>query len=749
VTPSPRLEALSAVRIYLGMTMSSRRIGTYQITDYIGSGGFGSVFKAEDTNTPGRIVAVKELHKKHTRNQQIKQRFFQEAVAMARLDHPNLPRLYTFGEDNGSYYLVMEFISGKLLSDDIHDAGPMRPDRAVTVLSQVVDALSYAHRNGIIHRDLKPDNVILVGDGGSLKIKVLDFGIARMVGGESLTLAGEGFGTPTYMSPERISGAGGDDPRMDLYSAGIVLYEMLAGKAPFESKATDPALYWAEMRDLHHTEPLPALDTLGVPAQLEHVATRATAKRLENRYQTADEMLADLKSLSGISRDAATILVNNAVNSARLLLSTAPGAAEVYVDDALHGTSDARGKILIDGLTAGLHTVRVLKEGFNEYRINVALEEGRQTDLQVALPARATVAMPAAENTAAGGFETLKLQGADETRTALLVVESLPAGSAVFIGSNFVGQAGEDGRATIRLTPGSHELRATAPSGATGTSVISVAAEDTGALKTMTLPLASANVTSSAAVTKPTGRGRQIAAAAVVILLLALASAAYFVLRGPNRSRAQVESAAANPVASSAEPASPGQQAQAKDDQQASEDRKKAADDRKQAAQELAAIEAEKKAEAKAQSKAENKNASLLPPTLATPPIIVPAPADALPEPEHRSSTPGRDGCVVITVKDADGIPAQGMRVAVTEPDNGGILHNGRTGPKGRYHDCGFTPGHRIRVSVFGPRGAMLGSQQSVVSAGTNFIEIRGEQTLEDSRPQIGPGRRRPPFKRP
>jgi serine/threonine-protein kinase len=733
--------------------MSSRRIGTYQITDYVGSGGFGSVFKAEDSNTPGRIVAVKELHKKHTRNQQIKQRFFQEAVAMARLDHPNLPRLYTFGEDNGSYYLVMEFISGKLLSDEIHDAGPMRPDRAVSVLTQVVDAVSYAHRNGIIHRDLKPDNVILVGDGGSLKIKVLDFGIARMVGGESLTLAGEGFGTPTYMSPERISGAGGDDPRMDLYSAGIVLFEMLAGKAPFESKATDPALYWAEMRDLHHTEPLPALAPLGVPPELERVATRATAKRLEDRYQTADEMLADLKSLSGISRDAATILVN----SARLLLSTAPGAAEVYVDDALHGTSDARGRILVERLSAGLHSVRVLKEGYNEYRINVALEEGRQTDLQVALPARATVAMPPAESTAAGGFETLKLQGADETRTALLVVERLPAGSALFVGSNMVGQAGEDGRATIRLSPGSHELRATAPSGATGTSIVSVAAEDTLALKTVTLPLASAKVTSvaaataPAAVSKPTGRGRQVAAAAVVILLLALASAAYFVLRGPNRSRGQVESAASSvPVASSAEPASRGQQPQAKDDQQASEGKKKAADEHKQAAQEAAAIEAEKKAEAKAQSKAENKNASSQPSAPTRPPIVVPAPADALPEPEHRSSTPGRDGCIVVTVKDADGMPIQGARVTATEPDNGaGTFHNGRTGPKGRWHDCGFTSGHQVHVTVFGPRGAMLGSQQPVVAAGTNFIEIRGERNLEDNRPQVGPGRRQPPFKRP
>src|SRR5215216_7416707 len=132
--------------------MSSRRIGNYQITDYIGSGGFGSVFRAEDVTTPGRVVAIKELHKKHTRNNVIKQRFFQEAVAMARLDHPNLPRLFTFGEDNGSYYLVMEFLSGRQLSDELQE-GPLPPATAIETVKQILEALSYAHRNGIIHRD--------------------------------------------------------------------------------------------------------------------------------------------------------------------------------------------------------------------------------------------------------------------------------------------------------------------------------------------------------------------------------------------------------------------------------------------------------------------------------------------------------------------------------------------------------------------------------------------------------------------
>ena len=195
---------------------------------------------------------------------------------------------------------------------------------------------------------------------------------------------------------------------MDLYAVGIVLFEMLTGKAPFESKATDPALYWVEMREMHQSEPLPSLAPLGVPESVERVALRATAKRLEDRYQSAEEMLEDLRRISGsTAADAATVVLSNS----RLHLTTTPAGAEVYVDDSLRETPDAiRGKLVVDGLTAGLHRVRVVKEGFNEYRINVALEEGRQTDLQVAIPARATVAIPTAENTAAGGLETLNFR---------------------------------------------------------------------------------------------------------------------------------------------------------------------------------------------------------------------------------------------------------------------------------------------------------------------------------------------------
>jgi len=708
--------------------MSSRRIGNYQITDYIGGGGFGSVFMAEDVNTPGRIVAIKELHKKHTRNQVIKQRFFQEAVAMARLDHPNLPRLYTFGEDNGCYYLVMEFISCKLPSDDIRDQGAINCERAVDVTCQVLDAVSYAHKNGIIHRDLKPDNIILIGETGSPRVKVLDFGIARMVGGENLTLAGEGFGTPAYMSPERITGAAGDDPRIDIYAVGIILYEMLAGKAPFESTASDPVLYWAEMRDLHQSRALPSLAPLGVPAELEQVATRATAKRVEHRYQAADEMLADLKNLIGMHPNSATIVMS----AARLQLAIVPGGAEVYVDDVLRGSSDpARGRILLEGLSGGLHTVRVLKEGFNEYRINVSLEEGRQTDLQVALAARATVAMPSAEDTAAAGLDTVKLHGADEIKTAVLTLESLPAGTALFVGSKPVGHADEDGRATIKLDPGSHEIRAATPSGNTGMRIVTVT--DSSSPKTLTIPLGEPAVTTrvSRVGAEPSGKGKQVAAAAVVILLLALAAAAYFVLRGPDRNRAATESTAT--TSSSVPPPTPGQDTASKPTESKPADEKKAA------------VEPEKKPAETKTTKDEKKEPSPQPSAPVPPPA---APAVTAPTQPQQSSPPAAaSACVLVTVVDASGNPVPRARVALDQPDGGSAGPRGaQTGPQGRMRQCGFVTG-RIRIGVFGPRGALIGGQQTTLSAGENSVEIRLNRTMDEA-PQA-PERKRPFFRRP
>ncbi len=702
--------------------MSSRRIGNYQILDYIGSGGFGSVFKAEDVHTPGRIVAIKELHKKHTRNTSIKQRFFQEAIAMARLDHPNLPRLYTFGEDNGSYYLVMEFLSGHPLTEQIQQDGAVPQARALAILAEVLEGVSYAHRNGIIHRDLKPDNVFLMKDGDRLRVKVLDFGIARIVGGENLTLTGESFGTPNYMSPERITGGQSIDQRTDIYALGIILFEMLTGKAPFESKATDPALYWSEMRTRHESELLPSMAPLGVSEELDRIARKATAKRIEDRYTTADEMLADLRKVESAGSAVATV-----ETSARLALATAPGAAEVFVDNISRGVSDeANGRIMIESLAPGLHSVRVSKTGYSDYKISVSLEENRQTDLQVALAARATMAMPQAEDTGPVDAKTIRVESRDEIETALFVVEGIPSASTIFVGDRAVAQAGDDGRATIRLNPGVHEIQVTAPSGVGAKRMVTVTGQDTGSLNTIKMPLEPAAVVTkpmSSAVTdrEPSRPGKKLAAAAALMILLALVVAAYFVLRGPERSAAQANEPAA--------PTDPQREAMAKtaaDSERAIREAQQAAEDQQRTTAALKALqkefedfeEAKKAAEKEAQKQAGT----------------APTPAPVTP----RQPTAQADACVDVLVVGPAGEPLPRMKVALF---SGGNLSGGSTDANGRWGRCGVAAGQAVRVEVIGPRRGTLGMRQRVVEPGKNEFVIRVNREPQMGQPLQGPKR--------
>lgn len=726
--------------------MAGRQIGNYRIIDYLGSGGFGSVFKAEDINTPGRIVAIKELHRKHTRSATIKQRFFQEALAMAKLDHANLPRLHTFGEDQGSYYLVMEFLSGKPLSEEIQGKGAIETNRAAAIIAEVLSALSYAHCNGVIHRDLKPDNVMLL-EGDSLQIKVLDFGIARMVGGENLTMAGEGFGTPAYMSPERIRGETDIDQRTDIYAAGIVLYEMLAGHLPFESKASDPAVYWAEMRDFHMSQPLPSLASIGISAELERIINKATAKKAENRYRAADEMLADLSNVSDIRASGAL-----AAKSATLLLSVAPSPAEVYVDNLLRGTSDkATGRVFIENLSPGLHDVRVSKSGYNEYKISVSLEEGRKTDLQVALAARPTLAMPAAENTAPIDLGTARMQSGEDVATALLQVEGLPAGATIFVDSKAVALAGDDGRATLHLDPGMHEVQASAPGGSLIKQTVAVNKQDSGSFRTMTFPFGHTAPT-QAKVSRNGSAGKKIAAAVAVILLLALAATAYFVIRGPQRASVPVDQNTSADSKSEDEIANLRRQIeelQKKEQESSLAEKEKIESERKR-------LEAEKKKLESQQKPGEEKPAApeKSAPTesaLTNPPSTEPAKQQS-----QEAAVADSNTCLVVAVTGPDGQPAAGVRIVCDENSGSLIPHRGHTGANGRWHECGFTPGSSIRIVLFRGR-AILGTEQRVIQRGPNLAFLRidrdprkeaapdpGAQTGDQPAPAgpVRPGRR-------
>ncbi|MBI3650256.1 MAG: protein kinase [Acidobacteria bacterium] len=728
--------------------MSGRRIGNYLISDYLGGGGFGSVFKAEDTSTPGRIVAIKELHKKHTRSAVIKQRFFQEAVAMARLDHVNLPRLYTFGEDNGSYYLVMEFLSGKLLTDEIQDQGQLPMPQALTIIKQVLEAVSYAHRNGIIHRDLKPDNIMLLGEVTNPKVKVLDFGIARMIGGENLTMAGEGFGTPTYMSPERIAGSLEPDTRADIYSLGIILYEMLSGKAPFRSIATDPMLYWSEMRTMHESHPMPSLAALGVADEVERIIRKATAKTVDYRYATADEMLADLLPASEHNTGAAA---NASATAAQLFVTTVPTAAEVYVDEMVRGASDAtHGKLFIDALTPGLHSVRVCKSGYNEYRINVVLEDGKRTELQVPLAARSTVMMPlAGEATSPMDLQTVRMESGDNVATAMVMLEGIPAGSQVFVGAQALALAGDDGRATLQLAPGRHEVQVRTPTGETNKRIVTLTPEDSGSFRTMAMPFATgespmkatdatravegANITAPSKVAStvvmakpqvnaPSPTKKRAAMAAAVVLLLGLAASAFFVLRKPNINPlpGDTTTAAQNftpPVDAQATPAT------------APSDTAKSEAERQQWELQKKQLEAEKKAlEKREQAIAEEKKGEH--PQTETP-VQEPAPTPPAPV-EPAVSTPSQttdeSACVGVRVVGPGGQPAAQVKVVFVPSTGGG--QQARTNLRGETHACGMIVGSQVRINVFA-LGSQLASRDVTVSSNRVNVSIMIERLPE------------------
>ena len=263
--------------------------GRYRILSKLGTGGMASVYLAEDQEL-GRRVAIKLLDERHAQDEQFVERFRREAESAAGLSHPNVVSIYDRGEVEGTYYIAMEYLEGKTLKELLVARGPTPVRVAIDYTRQILSALEFAHRNGIVHRDIKPHNVVVAPDG---RLKVTDFGIARS-GSSQMTEAGSIIGTAQYLSPEQAQGAP-VHPSSDLYSVGVVLYEMLTGTVPFTG---DTALEIA-MKHLN-TAPDPPSEQkrppeLGeVPHELDLVVLRALAKDPADRYQTAREMDADL-----------------------------------------------------------------------------------------------------------------------------------------------------------------------------------------------------------------------------------------------------------------------------------------------------------------------------------------------------------------------------------------------------------------------------------------------------------------------
>lgn len=317
------------------------QLGRYEVIRELGQGAMGVVYQAKDPLID-RVVAIKTINLGLAQEgkDEYEGRFYQEAKAAGRLNHPNIVTIYDVGKSGDIAYIAMEFLQGRELRDIMNDAGLLPVDHVLEITAQVALGLAYAHEYDIIHRDVKPSNIMVIRDG---HVKITDFGIARMTSAAVRTQTGMVLGSPKYMSPEQVMGKE-IDQRSDIFSLGVMLYEMLTGQAPFNGDNVNAIMY----QTLNAVPAPPNSVNTASPEMLNFIVAKALAKNMEDRYQNAKDFADDLRACRDTLPSSGQYLnvVPTAVTGEKKLTDAIPAVVRMdATGDGIESTTQGLSKI--------------------------------------------------------------------------------------------------------------------------------------------------------------------------------------------------------------------------------------------------------------------------------------------------------------------------------------------------------------------------------------------------------------------
>lgn len=379
------------------------QLGRYEVISELGQGAMGVVYKARDPLID-RIVAIKTINLGLAQEDkdEYEGRFYQEARAAGRLNHPNIVTIYDVGKSGDIAYIAMEFLQGCELRDLMRERDKLPVDQVLDMVAQVASGLAYAHEHEIVHRDIKPSNIMVIRDG---HVKITDFGIARMASSAIRTQTGMVLGSPKYMSPEQVMGRV-IDQRSDIFTLGVMLYEMLTGEAPFMGENVNAIMY----QTLNYVPAAPGTLNGKVPEMLNFIVAKALAKGLEDRYQNAKDFAADLRACrETMPRSDRPIDITEKKKPGALAVNVRSDTGE-QVEGALatmglsHAFDSSEATLRLAALTTTpedvdelSRTLKIMTPGAQLNKQSAQLNKPAAPKVRSVTPARTTPVKPAAE----------------------------------------------------------------------------------------------------------------------------------------------------------------------------------------------------------------------------------------------------------------------------------------------------------------------------------------------------------------